>query len=741
MSTSTETIIEGEVIRITFENAMTGYRVLKVNVSGRFEPLAVVGILPPVHIGGRVRAHGMIVVDPKFGEQLQAVGLTELAPNTRKGIANYLGSGLIPGVGAATAQRIVDTFGDATLKVLDETPERLREVGRLGAKRIASIAGAWNDQRAVREVMVFLQAHGASTSLATRIWKRYGSRSIHVVSSDPYRLAIEVKGVGFKTADKIAQSIGIASDSPRRIEAGVLHIVGETADVGHTFIPKGELIERAAAMLGLPADRSFDFAISELRAAGLIVVEATSDSSDFTEGDIVFARELHEAEERAAKQIVALSAARAEPLGNAAAAIAAFEAKSKMPLAVQQRAAIEAVAESPVVVITGGPGVGKTTIVRALVDIFSRAGLTMALAAPTGRAAKRMADATGREAMTLHRLLEFDPKSSTFKRSAARPIEVGALIVDESSMIDLPMFDALTQAIASGVRLVLVGDVDQLPSVGPGAVLHDVIASRAVPCVRLTQIFRQAAESMIVRNAHRVHSGEIPVGADAAEDGADFFVIERDDPEAARDVIIDLVTRRIPRKFGFEPVRDIQVLTPMHRGPCGAIALNDALQAVLNSEGASVSKGERTLRVGDKVMQLRNDYDRAVWNGDLGVITSIDGAERSMTIGFETAGDEARQVSYDAKAFDDVALAYACTVHKSQGSEYPAVVIPLLSSHFVMLSRKLLYTAITRGKRLVVLVVDRRALPLAVGEVKNAERYTRMARRIERARAGHFIES
>jgi exodeoxyribonuclease V alpha subunit len=439
----------------------------------------------------------------------------------------------------------------------------------------------------------------------------------------------------------------------------------------------------------------------------------------------LYASAIHEAEVRLARRLLQLTGAPSRVLDGAADAIRAFEAGARVELAPEQRAAVDAAARHPVLVVTGGPGVGKTTIVRAILAVLRRARVDVRLAAPTGRAAKRMTETTGVEASTLHRLLEFEPKMATFKRDANRPIEAGAVVVDEASMLDLPTADALTQAIAPGTRLLLVGDVDQLPSVGPGAVLRDVIASRAIACVRLTQIFRQAARSLIVTNAHRINGGEVPRVAPPGTPDADFFVVERRDAERARDTVVELLTSRIPHRFGLDPVRDVQVLTPMNRGPAGALALNEALQAALNPSGPALVRGARAYRVGDKVMQLRNDYDRNVFNGDVGLVASIDPEEGTLTARFDD-----RDVTFDAADLDDLVLAYACTVHKSQGSEYPAVVIPFLTAHFMMLSKNLLYTAVTRGKRLVVLVSDPRALELALSGRRRDERRTRLAERL-----------
>jgi len=721
---ATETVIEGVVERITFESAESSFRVLKVAVKGRVDRLAVVGTFPPMALGARVRVRGQIEQDQKHGEQLRVESLIELAPDTLAGLERYLASGLIKGVGPKIAQRIVTAFGLDALRVLDEQPERLRDVEGLGEKRRTALQKAWREQRALRDVMVFLQAHGASPALATRIVRRYGPSAMSTVSRDPYRLALDVRGVGFKTADRIASTLGVAPDSPERLQAAVLQAVHDATEDGHVWTGEIDITTRSAQLLGFEADDAdveprLRRAIEALVLPGRVVIESVDGQR------AIYAAEMHAAEVRLSQRLGQIARAPARLLPGVPEAIRAFESRAGVELAAEQRRAVEEAAARQVLVVTGGPGVGKTTIVRAILAVFARAHLDVRLAAPTGRAAKRMAEATGAEATTLHRLLEFDPKSATFKRDRRRTIEAAAVVVDEASMLDLPIADALVQAIASGTRLVLVGDVDQLPSVGPGAILRDVIASGAVPCVRLRQIFRQAARSLIVTNAHRINEGEPPVTTPAGAADADFFVVERRDPERARDTLLELVTSRIPRRFGLDPVRDVQVLTPMNRGPAGTVALNDALQAALNPHGDALVRGARAYRVGDKVMQLRNDYERNVSNGDVGIITSIDRDDLSMSARFDD-----REVAFASSDLDDLVLAYACTVHKSQGSEYPAVVIPLLTTHFVMLSRNLLYTAVTRGKRLVVLVCDPRALEIALSQGRREDRRTRLASRL-----------
>jgi exodeoxyribonuclease V alpha subunit len=723
-----EVTIEGEVERVTFENHDTGFRVLKLAVEGRRDRLPVVGTFPPVAAGVRLRIRGTFAHDPKHGEQLRAESVTELAPSTLVGIERYLGSGMIPGIGEKYAARIVGVFGLDTLRVLDEVPDRLNEVDGLGKKRIAAIAKAWRDQRAIREVMVFLQAHGASPSLATRIFKRYGAGAVNVVSNNPYRLALDVWGIGFKTADKIAGSLGVARDSAQRLQAGVLQTMHDVTEAGHAYASEDDLIDRAGTMLEVDVTLSnvradLANAVHALVIAQHLVVELSHGVR------IAFGTEMFNAETRLASRIAEMMRERSPALEGATRAIDEFEARANLELAPEQRDAVTRAASEGMLVVTGGPGVGKTTIVRAILAVFDRANLAVKLAAPTGRAAKRMTEATGREASTLHRLLEFDPKNGGFKRDRNHPLNVGAIIVDEVSMVDAFMADALTQAIPKGARVVFVGDVDQLASVGPGSFLRDLIVSDRVPCVRLARIFRQSKESLIVTNAHRINDGKAPEAPEAGDTSSDFFVIERRDPEAALKTIIELVSSRIPRRFGFDPRRDVQVLTPMNRGACGSVALNEHLQAALNPTGPSITHGARIFRVGDKVMQLRNDYDRNVWNGDVGIITSVDGEDASLVVRF----DDSRDVPYDRGSLDDLNLAYACTIHKSQGSEYNVVVVPLLTSHFVMLSKNLLYTAVTRGKRLVVLVCDPRAVSLALAADRKDERKTRLAERIQLA--------
>jgi exodeoxyribonuclease V alpha subunit len=714
------TTLTGEVERVTFENEATSFRVIRLgSVEGggaRHGSLPVVGTFPAVGPGTRVRVTGEFVKDAKHGEQFRVETLIPIAPSTLAGLEKYLGSGLIHGIGPGFAKRIVATFGLDSLSVLDQHPERLSEVTGIGERRIEEIKKTWASQRAISNVMMLLQTHGASPALAARIFKQYGEKAASILQRSPYRLALDVRGVGFKTADRIARSLGISGDHPERAQAGVMHELGVLADQGHVVLPRELIAERAASMLEIDVGH-VDAAIEALWASERVVVE---------EGG-VYLSWLYRAEVAVASGLKRLLESPGKELGGLEAALTAFEQASKIELAPGQRAAVEAAARHKVVVITGGPGVGKTTIVRAILNVLAKSRLRVKLAAPTGRAAKRLSESTGLEASTLHRLLAFDPRQQSFQLDSENPIEADVVIVDEASMIDVPLGAALIGALPTAARLIVVGDSDQLPSVGPGALLRDLIDSGAIPTVRLNEIFRQAGESRIVLNAHRILHGEMPESVDAELPNADFFVVPRKTPEEAAELVRELVVTRIPRRFGFDPKRDIQVLTPMHRGPAGTIALNELLQAALNPDGPALESRGQKLRLGDKVMQTRNDYEREAFNGDIGVVSSVDLEGRKLQVRFDQ-----REVEYDDPSLDSLTLAYATSIHKSQGSEYPAVVIPLLTAHFVMLSRNLVYTAVTRAKKLCVLAADPRAIRLALAETRREERMTRLSERLRR---------
>lgn len=699
----TRETLSGLVERVTFHSAETGLCVLRVKARGHRDLVTVVGHAAQATAGEFVQAGGAWVNDRTHGLQFRADFLRATPPNTAEGIERYLGSGLIRGIGPAYARKLVRAFGEAVFDVIEAEPGRLREVTGIGPKRAARITAGWADQKVIREIMVFLHSHKVGTSRAVRIFKTYGPQAIGLVTQDPYRLARDIRGIGFRTADAVAMSLGIARDAPIRVRAGISHALAEATGEGHCGLPGRDLAPLAASLLGVGEDL-VAAALREELAAGTVVADTLSGEP------CVFLAGLHRAEQAIATRLRALAAGRLPwPAIDAARAVPWVEAKVGVTLAPSQRGALTTALASKVLVVTGGPGVGKTTLVNSILHVLAAKGVAMLLAAPTGRAAKRLAEGTGREARTIHRLLEADPANGGFRRDEANPLDCRLLVVDEASMVDVPLMHALLRAVPPGAALLLVGDVDQLPSVGPGQVLADVISSGAVPVVRLTEVFRQAAESRIVTNAHRVNRGLMPEwpGADTA---SDFYVVGCGDPADGVGKVLEVVARRIPARFGLGPVRDVQVLCPMNRGGLGARALNVALQALLNPPGeARVERFGWTFGPGDKVMQVENDYEREVYNGDLGVVTGIDMEEGTLTASFD-----GRAVAYPFGELDALQLAYATTVHKSQGSEYPAVVIPLTTQAYAMLRRNLLYTGLTRGRRLVVLVCQRKALAMAV---------------------------
>lgn len=704
--------LEGTVERVVFESPDTGFLVARLHVPGHADPATIVGSHIPVTPGETVRLRGQWVEDKRFGRQLRVESYETILPTSVDGIARYLGSGLIDGIGPTYARRLVDHFGAETLRVIDEQPDRLRAVPGIGPKRARQIRDAWSRHRAIQSVMIFLQGHGVQPALAGKIHRRYGDDAVTVLRKDPYRIAREIGGVSFRGADALASRLGIAKEAPERVRAGLLHTLGEAAGRGHVFLPDAELREAARALLDVP-DTAIKPALQELALSALAV----------REGDAWYLGPLHAAERGAAQRLKALLATPRETLHiDFDRALAWAEREFKIRLAEEQRAAIRAGVEAKVLVITGGPGTGKTTVINSLLAILEKKGQSFLLAAPTGRAAKRMEEATGREARTLHRLLEFSPKAGGFARHEGNPLETGLLVVDEASMLDAHLLHATLRAVPPFCRLVLVGDVDQLPSVGAGNVLFDIIASGAVPVVRLQTVFRQGEDSGIVANAHRVNRGEYP-----RFNASDFFLIERDDPAKALETIVEVVAHRLPAKFGLDPFRDIQVLSPMRRGEAGVSRINEALQAALNPDGQPLPRGP--LRVGDKVMQLRNDYELEVFNGDVGRVALCDADAQEVQVTF----DDGRAVLYPLDDIDHLGLAYACTVHKSQGSEYPAVVGVFLSQHYMMLQRNVLYTAITRARRLVVLLGQPRALRAALANHRATHRHTRLAERLRNA--------
>ncbi len=713
--------VVGTVSRIVYVNEENGWAVIRVRTDAGLS-VSVVGTLLGVRQGDRLRLSGRWTRHPKFGEQLEVTGYVPIAPSTREGIRRFLASGRLRGVGPVTAERIVDQFGLQSLEVLEHEPERLLEISGIGHRKADRIVRSWEEHRGIYPVMVFLQSHGVSPALAVKIHKRFGAAAVEAVRENPYVLAEEIHGVGFLTADRIARSLGIEPDAPERLRAGLIHTLGQAVMDGHVYLPRERLFEEAGRLLEVE-EALLDGALEALLERATVEIEPGSD------GDAVFLPRLHEAEVVTATELIRIMEGSRPFAVDAASAVAAFERSGGLTLAPEQREAVATALEQPITVITGGPGTGKTTIVRGLTSVLTENNRSVLLAAPTGRAAKRLAEATGMPARTVHRLLEYQPADHAFARHRQRPLEGDLLVVDEVSMLDVELAAALLAAVPTNCRLVLVGDADQLPSVGPGHVLGDIIASDRVAVVRLERIFRQQRDSLIVANAHRINQGTMPALA-SGEELADFYFVERSEPAGAAATLLELVATRIPERFGLDPVEDVQVLTPVHRGELGVTSLNAELQAALNPVGEEVEIGFRKFRRGDKVMQIRNNYDLGVFNGDLGRIHGVDEEEGTLLVNFD-----GRLVAVPQDNLDELTVAYACTIHKSQGSEYPAVVVALHDQHWVMLQRNLVYTAVTRGRRLVVIVGTRRALARGIRNATQRRRFTRLAERLRRVLA------
>lgn len=703
----------GTVARVTFRSEQTGYTVLRVAPEGEERTVTVVGSMAPVAVGERIVARGNWVEHPRFGRQLVVTSLERKTPHTEEAMVRYLGSGLAPGIGPKLAERIVRTFGEETLDVIDDRPEELTRVPGISGEKARALGEAVRENARLRDLTLLLEQHGLGARYAGRIHDRYGASALTVVREDPYRLARDIWGIGFVRADALARNLGIDADDPARVEAGIVHTLRRSSDVGHVYLPREELVRQSVELLGVDI-ATVEEGVAECVAGARVVSEV----------DRIYTNALHAAEVQSAELLGVLLDDRdpGQRLPFDPAALHRLERERGVELDEQQRSALRTAHERHVLVITGGPGTGKTTLTRFLIDQFDSHGLAVALAAPTGRAARRLAETTGREAFTLHRLLGFDPQTGAFGRDDSNPLEAAAVLVDESSMIDQRLFASLLRALAPGTRLVLVGDANQLPSVGPGEVLRDLIRSGRVPTARLSRIFRQSDRSGIVHNAHRVLAGE-PI--ETVEPGrGDFVFVERDRPQDVAEEVRRLVRDFLPKEAGVDPIRDVQVLVPMYKGDAGADALNVALQTDLNPRGTEARSGRRTFRTGDRVIQLRNDYTRNVFNGEVGWVDSVGSAGEEMGVRFDAL------VRIPASEWDQLALAYAITVHKSQGSEYEWVIMPLSTQHAILLDRPLFYTAITRARRGVILVGSRRALALAMRPGRSHARRTTLAERM-----------
>ncbi len=708
--------IQGQLERVTFRSEENHFTIAKIRVKGRKELVSIVGTLFSAQPGEVLKLSGDWERHPKFGEQFRFTAYETVIPATVHGIERYLGSGLIKGIGPVMAKRLVDRFGVETLDIIENRSSRLAEVGGIGEKRIEMIRQAWQEQKDVRDVMLFLQSHDVSTGYAVKIYRQYGREAIAVVRENPFRLATDIFGIGFRTADAIAAKLGIPKDAPMRAEAGILYVLQQLAAEGHVYYPHDALIDECLKILDIGAS-PVSAAIQTMADAQRVVID----------NDAVYLKEFHIAEQGIAESLIAVNRAQRRLfLADKEIAVSTVQRDLGITLAQNQSRAVRESLDAKVMVITGGPGTGKTTIIRAILRLHRAAGMRVLLAAPTGRAAKRMAEATGHDARTIHRLLEFSPKNDGgFKRTEQNPLDADLVVIDETSMVDTVLMYHLLRAVPKEATLILVGDVDQLPSVGAGNVLRDIIEAGTVPCIRLNEIFRQSRESLIIVNAHRINQGELPVTRPEQDGRQDFYFIQQEDPEQVLETILNLCSTKVPEKFGFDPLRDIQVLTPMHRGVIGATNLNAELQKRLNPATDELHRGGRAFRAGDKVMQIRNNYDKDVYNGDIGRVSSWDREEQELIVDFD-----GRPVAYDFSELDEVMPAYAVSVHKSQGSEYPVVIMPVLTQHYLLLQRNLIYTAVTRGKRLVILVGTKKALAIALRNNKPQQRYTKLRERL-----------
>ncbi|HEY3275233.1 MAG TPA: ATP-dependent RecD-like DNA helicase [Syntrophorhabdaceae bacterium] len=721
--------IKGQIERITYANEENGYTIAKMKVQGHAGLVTIVGTMYSISAGEVLQVSGTWESHPRYGEQFKVISFQSVLPATIKGIEKYLGSGMIKGIGPVMAKRLVAEFREETLVIIEETIERLQEVPGIGEKRVEMIKTAWDEQKDIRDVMIFLQGQGVSPTYAVKIYKHYGKDAVRAVMENPYRLATDIFGIGFLTADRIAEKLGIEKDSPMRAEAGILHVLHQLADEGNVYYPYGPLVKKCAEILEIEEGKMPAF-IGKVASEKKIIIEKAAISADQETSDDesmpVYLVQFHVSETGIATRLKALMEYPKQlRLINLDQAMGWVQKELSIGLSPQQEEAVRTSVNSKVMVVTGGPGTGKTTIINAILKIYQKMGQKTLLAAPTGRAAKRMTEATGQEAKTIHRLLEFSPGAGAFKRNETNPLEADLIIIDETSMVDTVLMYQFLKAVPVKSTLILVGDVDQLPSVGPGNVLKDIIESGRLPTVRLNEIFRQSSRSMIIVNAHRINKGEMPLFTPDENHLHDFHFLTVEKPEEALAKILRLCKEQLPLKYHFDPVKDIQVLTPMHRGSAGVTSLNVELQRELNPEATELIRGGKTMRTGDKVMQIRNNYDKDVYNGDIGSIAGIDTELHEVKVDYD-----GKITTYEYADLDELVLAYATSVHKSQGSEYPAVIMPVLTQHFMLLQRNLLYTGITRGKKLVILVGTKKALAIAIRNNKPQKRYTRLRERL-----------
>ena len=717
--------LEGELERITYSNPETHYTIAKLKTSKTHNMVTIVGSMPAVKPGQFLKIEGIWETHPKYGQQFKIASYEETLPATISGIKKYLASGIVKGIGPSTAHRMISCFGAKTFEIIEKNPERLVEVDGVGPAKAALIGDAWKNNHAARGVMQLLQNSGVKTAYCAKILKTYGADAVNIIRNDPYRLATDIPGIGFYFADRIALTLGVSRDDTQRVRACIIHVIQQFINEGHVFIFENQLVVQCADLFSLEADIT-RYSIEKLSADGELVIENAPDTS---ENKIVYLKEIHQAETGISNRIKALLSVPVIPPSIDAERISK-EVQKKLAIALsrEQIDVLEKILSHRVVIITGGPGTGKTTLIRSVNAIFEALGKRVLLAAPTGRAARRLSEVTRRDAKTIHRLLGVNFKDGLFDKNRDNPLDADAVIIDEASMVDTLLMFHLINAVPMTAALILVGDVFQLPSIGPGNVLSDMIKSARTPIFYLKKIFRQAHKSPIVFNAHRIRQGEFPVfkPLDPTEGLSEFYFIEQDDPNTVVTTILELCTKTIPERFNFDPVHDVQILTPMHKGVIGTTHLNQVLQEVLNPNPVIIETRGSTFKIGDKVMHLKNNYQKEVFNGDIGTIRTVDVKENIFSVDFY-----GRTVSYDFMEMDDISLAYAISVHKSQGSEYPAVILPIMTQHFVLLQRNLLYTAITRGKKLVILIGTKKALAIALKNDTPKKRLSGLAFRLK----------